>query len=211
MKTALVIGATGLVGSHLVEQLAKDDLYSKIIILSRRKLQYLNPKKEVRIIDFDRPDESLIKGDHVFCAIGTTIKKAGSKENQYRIDCEYPAKLAEIAKKNGAEKFILVSSIGANAKSGNFYLQTKGDLEEKLKQLHYTSLIILRPSFILGNRKEFRLGEKVGIVLFNILKPLMIGGLKRYRGVQASAIASRMINKAKIQTSQLEIIDSLSI
>jgi uncharacterized protein YbjT (DUF2867 family) len=211
MKTALVIGATGLVGSHLVEQLAKDDYYGKIIILSRRNLQYLHPKKVVQVIDFDHPDETVIKGDHVFCAIGTTIKKAGSKENQYRIDCEYPYRLAEIAKKNGAEKFVLVSSIGANAKSGNFYLRTKGDLEEKLKQLHYNSLIILRPSFILGNRKEFRLGEKVAIGLFKILTPLMVGGLKRYRGVQASAIAAKMISEAKDQTTSVKVVDSASI
>src|SRR4051812_41878874 len=177
MKTALVIGATGLVGSHLVEQLAKDDYYSRIVILSRRNLQYLNPKKEVRVIDFDHPDVSAIKGDHVFCAIGTTIKKAGSKENQFRIDCEYPFRIAEIAKRNDAEKFILISSIGANANSGNFYLRTKGQLEEKLKKIGFNNLIVLRPSFILGKRKEFRLGEKIGIVVAKALKPLMLGSL----------------------------------
>ncbi len=211
MKTAVVIGATGLVGSHLVEQLAKDDHYNKILILSRRNLQYLHPKKVVQVIDFDHPDASVIKGDHVFCAIGTTIKKAGSKENQYRIDCEYPFRLAEIAKKNGAEKFILVSSIGADADSRNFYLRTKGDVEEKLKQLHYTSLVILRPSFILGNRKEFRFGEKFAIGLFKVLAPLMVGGLKRYRGVQASAIAAKMITEAKNQTPAVEVVESSQI
>src|SRR4051812_18089976 len=193
MKTALVIGATGLVGSHLVEQLAKDDYYSRIVILSRRNLQYLNPKKEVRVIDFDHPDVSAIKGDHVFCAIGTTIKKAGSKENQYRIDCEYPERLAKIAKQIGAKKFVLVSSLGANAGSGNFYLRTKGDLEEKLKALNFESLIIIRPSFILNKRDEFRVGEKIGIVLARLLKPLMVGGLKRYSGVNASDIAKKMV------------------
>lgn len=197
MRTALVIGATGLVGSHLVEQLAKDDYYSKIVILSRRTLQYLHPKKVVHVIDFDHPDPSVVKGDHVFCAIGTTIKKAGSKENQYRIDCEYPSRLAEIARKNGAEKFILVSSIGADPKSGNFYLRTKGQLEEKLKQLGYPGLVILRPSIILGKRKEFRLGEKMGIVLLKTLNPLMIGSLRKYKGVNASDIAVKMIMEAK--------------
>jgi uncharacterized protein YbjT (DUF2867 family) len=211
MKTAVVIGATGLVGGHLVEQLGKDIGYERIVVLSRRKLQYLNPKVIVHVIDFDAPDASVIKGDHIFCAIGTTIKKAGSKENQYRIDCEYPARIAEIARNNGAEKFILVSSIGANPNSGNFYLRTKGELEEKLKKLQFKSLIILRPSFILGKRKEFRLGEKIAIVLSNALNPLMIGKLRRYRGMQASAIAGRMIKEAKKENPQIDVIDSAAI
>src|SRR6478735_3546108 len=133
MKTALVIGATGLVGGHLIEILLQEKSFDRIVVLSRRAVTYKDPKIEVRVIDFDSPDATQIKGDVVFCAIGTTIKKAGSQEKQYKIDCEYPAHLAAIAKQNGAKKFVLVSSLGANAKSGNFYLRTKGELEEKLK------------------------------------------------------------------------------
>jgi uncharacterized protein YbjT (DUF2867 family) len=211
MKTALVIGATGLIGSHLVELLGKDERYSKIIILSRRKIQYLNPKKIVQVIDYDNPDTSVVKGDDVFCAIGTTIKKAGSKENQYRIDCEYPARLAQIAKQNGAQKFILVSSIGADPKASNFYLRTKGDLEEKLKAINFDSLVILRPSILLGQRREFRLGERIGIFVMQALRPLMIGSFKKYRGVAASAVAQRMLQAAVSNTQKLEVISSEEI
>jgi dTDP-4-dehydrorhamnose reductase len=101
MRTALVIGATGLVGGHLTEQLCSDGAWEKVIVLSRRKIIPSHPKMEVRVIDFDKPDATLVKADDIFCAIGTTLKKAGSKENQYRIDCEYPASLAAIAKNNG--------------------------------------------------------------------------------------------------------------
>jgi uncharacterized protein YbjT (DUF2867 family) len=197
MRTAMVIGATGLVGGHLTEQLCADSTYDKVVVLSRRKLEQQHPKIEVRVIDFDKPDPAMVKADDVFCAIGTTLKKAGSKENQYRIDCEYPAKLAALAKQNGTETFVLVSSIGADAASGNFYLRTKGELEEKLKQTGFKRLIILRPSFILGDRKEFRAGEKIGILLAKALKSLMVGKLRKYRGVQATAIAAKMIAAAK--------------
>src|ERR1700740_2962539 len=109
MKTAIVIGATGLVGAYLVNELNDSNLYNKVII------------------DFDNIDASLISGDDIFCAIGTTLKKAGSKENQYKIDCEYPFNVAKLAKENNVKQFILVSSIGADAKSSNFYLKTKGE------------------------------------------------------------------------------------
>jgi uncharacterized protein YbjT (DUF2867 family) len=212
VRTALVIGATGLVGSHLVEKLCASDRYGKINILSRRPLRYENPKIEVRIIDFNRPDATQVTGDDVFCAIGTTIRKAGSKEKQYKVDCEYPAHLALIAKENGAQKFILVSSVGADAKSANFYLGTKGRLEEKLKALDYNKLVILRPSIILGRRREFRLGEKIGIAMVKLLRPLMIGSLKKYRGVEAAAIAGKMLEMAAQGTNEkIQIIASEQI
>lgn len=195
MRTAMVIGATGLVGGHLVETL-KTSVYEKVIVISRRPVKYDHPKIEVRVIDFDNPDKELIKCDDLFCAIGTTLKKAGSKENQYRIDCEYPSTLASLAKQNGARKFVLVSSIGANPDSSNFYLRTKGDLEERLRKLNFQTLIITRPSFILGDRSEFRLGEKIGIVIAKFLNPLMFGPLKKYRGKQATSIAERMVAEA---------------
>ena len=211
MKTALVIGATGLIGGHLVELLGKDERYNEVVILSRRKIQYLNPKKIVQVIDYDHPDASVIKGDHVFCAIGTTIKKAGSKENQYKIDCEYPARFAQIAKQNGAQKFILVSSLGADPKASNFYMRTKGDLEEKLKSVNFDSLVILRPSILLGQRREFRLGERIGIFMMQLLRPLLIGSFKKYRGVAASAVAQRMLQAAVSDTEKLEVISSEAI
>ena len=208
MKTAIVIGATGLVGAYLVNELNDSKLYNKVIILVRRKTDLNHLKLEERIIDFENIDASIIKGDDIFCAIGTTLKKAGSKENQYKIDCEYPFKIAQLAKENNVKQFILVSSIGADAKSTNFYLRTKGELEEKISTLNFNAFIVLRPSFILGDRKEFRLGEKIGIFFAILLGPLFIGGLKKYKGVNAKVIAKKMIRLANENLSGKQIIES---
>ena len=208
MKTALIIGATGLVGGKIVNQLKDVKLYSKIILLVRRKSEFNHMKFEERIVDFENIDAGLIKGDDIFCAIGTTIKKAGSKENQYKIDCEYPFKIAQIAKENNAKKFILVSSIGADSKSSNFYLITKGDLEEKISSLNFDTFIILRPSIILGKRNEFRLGETIGIFFITLFSPLFFGSLKKYKGVHASLIAKRMVIAANQNLLGKHIIES---
>jgi uncharacterized protein YbjT (DUF2867 family) len=193
MKIALIIGATGLVGSKIVRRLNDSKFYSNAILLVRRKSEFNHMKFEERIIDFENIDADLVKGDDVFCAIGTTIKKAGSKENQYKIDCEYPFKIAQTAKQNGAKQFILVSSLGADHRSSNFYLRTKGELEEKISALNFETFIILRPSIILGKRNEFRLGETIGVFFITLFSPLFFGSLKKYKGVRASAIASRMV------------------
>jgi uncharacterized protein YbjT (DUF2867 family) len=192
-KTALVIGATGLVGSTLVPLLLASPSYAKVVLLVRRPLPLAHAKLVQSVIDFDQPDASLVQGDDLFCAIGTTLKKAGSQAAQYQIDCTYPHELAKLAQANGCQQFILVSSIGADAQSGNFYLRTKGDLEQKIAALGFRAFISVRPSFILGNRQEFRLGEKIGIGLANLLAPLMVGGLRKYRGVSAEKIAKAMI------------------
>jgi uncharacterized protein YbjT (DUF2867 family) len=196
MKTAIVIGATGLVGVNLVNRLKDSKSYERVTLLVRRKTDLNHLKIEEKIIDFDKIDTELIKADDIFCAIGTTLKKAGSKENQYKIDCEYPATIAKMGRQNGVKQFILISSIGADKNSSNFYLRTKGELEEKISELNFDSFIILRPSFIIGDRKEFRLGEVIGIFFASLFRPLMLGGLKKYRGVHAIVIAKKMIKMA---------------
>ena len=211
MKTAVIIGASGLVGSHLCEQLLASPHYSKVILLNRRPTEINHSKLEEKIIDFENPDLKGLIADDVFCAIGTTIKKAGSKEAQYKIDCKYPSHLASILKEQGAKQFLLVSSIGANAASTNFYLRTKGELENNIKAIGFETSIIVRPSFILGQRKEFRLGEKIGIVMMRILSPLMLGSLKKYRGVKAEAIAAKLITSANSGLSKHHIIESDAI
>jgi uncharacterized protein YbjT (DUF2867 family) len=208
MKTALIIGATGLVGSKIVRRLNDSKFYSRVILLVRRKSDFNHLKFEECLIDFDNIDPESIKGDDVFCAIGTTIKKAGSKENQYKIDCEYPYKIAHIAKQNGAKQFILVSSIGADYNSSNFYLRTKGELEKKISELNFETFIILRPSIILGKRNEFRLGETIGVFFITLFSPLFFGSLKKYKGVRASAIASRMVIAANQNLKGKHIIES---
>jgi len=208
MKTAIVIGATGLVGVNLVNKLNDTKVYEKVTLLVRRKTDLNHLKLEEKIIDFDTIDPELVKADDIFCAIGTTLKKAGSKENQYKIDCEYPAKIARMAKENGSKQFLLVSSVGADKNSSNFYLRTKGELEEKISNLNFETFITLRPSFIIGDRKEFRLGEMIGIFFASLFRPLMLGGLKKYRGVHAIVIAKKMIKMANDNLKGKIIVES---
>lgn len=192
MKTAIIIGATGLVGSTLAKQILENPEYSKVTLLLRKPLDLQHPKLKQEIIDFAQPDSRKIIGDDLFCAMGTTLRKAGSKQAQYKIDCTYPFEIGKIAKTNGVKQYILVSSIGSDANSSNFYLRTKGDLEQKIKALGFENFISVRPSFILGDRQEFRLGEKIGIVLAKAISPLLIGSFKKYRGIEATQIAKGM-------------------
>ncbi|HQQ95339.1 MAG TPA: NAD-dependent epimerase/dehydratase family protein [Bacteroidia bacterium] len=208
MKTALLIGSSGLVGSELLKQLLQSENYKKIILLNRKRYAHQDAKIEERLIHFDAPDLSGIVVQDVFCAIGTTLRKAGSKAVQFKIDCEYPLTLAKLLKAQGAEQFILVSSLGANPDSSNFYLRTKGQLEKGLKDLNYRSTVILRPSLLMGKRQEFRFGERLGILVMNIIAPLFLGPLRKYRGVQAKAVASRMIEAASRGNKGLLILES---
>lgn len=207
-KTALVLGATGLVGRHLLEQLLDDPRYGQVVAFSRRPLPVQHAKLRVELIDFDHPPAGKLRGDELFCALGTTIRKAGSQEAQYRIDCTYPYELGKLARQNGVERYLLVSSIGADARSGNFYLRTKGDLEEKLKNLDFPSLAIARPSFLLGAREEFRLGEKIGIIFARLISPLLIGPLRKYRGIQAAQVARALIILANSDHHGIQILES---
>jgi uncharacterized protein YbjT (DUF2867 family) len=164
-NTILIAGSTGLVGSTFLDLIKEDQHYEKIIALTRKKILKLESCKKVRqqIINFDDLEHfnDLIKAKTLFCALGTTIKKAGSKENFRRVDFQYPVKIAEIALKNGAENIIIVSSTGADSKSRSFYLKTKGELEDAVSQMGFSGIHILRPSLLTGNRGEFRLMEEI--------------------------------------------------
>lgn len=193
---AIVIGSTGLVGEHLLQWLDKDQRFTSVTALVRKPGTFQSTKINYQIFDFNNMDATLLSGDVLFCALGTTLKKAGSKEAQYKIDFTYNFEAAKLAKQNGVNCLAHVSSLGANASSTNFYLRVKGELEDKLKALQFNKTIIVRPSFILGNRKEFRLGEKIGIVVMKGLAFLMQGPLKKYRGIHASQIAKCMIDES---------------
>ena len=208
MKTAIIIGATGLVGSKLVEQILDNPAYSKVVLLLRKPLNINHSKLIQEVIDFDNPDASKIVGDDLFCAMGTTLAKAGSKEAQYKIDCTYPYEIGKIAKVNGIKQYILVSSLGANFQSSNFYLRTKGDLEQKIQSLNFQNFISLRPSFLLGDREDFCLGEKIGVIIAKILNPLMIGGLKKYRGIEASKVVKSMQTLANQGLTGVHFVES---
>ena len=190
---AILIGATGLVGSTILQLLIEDDRYDAVLVFHRQSTGISHPKLEEHIIDFDDIDswKSNIKGDHLFSALGTTIKKAGSKEAQYKIDYTYQYQVAKSASENGVSGYALVSSLGANSTSNSFYTRIKGELDEAVQELKFENLLILRPSFLDGDRNEFRLGERIGMVLAKIA--CKIPGLKKYHPIKAEIVAKAMI------------------
>lgn len=194
MKTALIAGATGLVGSELLSLLVDDTSYQKIHILVRKRINFESLKIVEHVIDFEKLEDFQLNEtiDHVFCTLGTTIKKAKTKENFRKVDFEYVFQLGKKAKEWKAEKFLLVSALGANAKSSIFYNRVKGDIENALKQLELPHLFIFRPSLLMGNRKESRQGEKTAITVYKIINPLFIGKLKKYKGIDISQVAKAM-------------------
>jgi len=191
MKTAIVFGASGLVGGHLVNELIGDDRYSKIFILGRKELPIKNAKIEQLIVDlfnFESYSDKVI-GDDLFCALGTTIKKAGSQAQFRKVDFELPVGIAKLAEQNNIKGYYLVSSIGANAKSSTFYLRVKGETEDAITHIGLNRFISFRPSMLLGNRAEFRMGEIIGKSVMKAIGFLFIGSMKKYRGIEASSVA----------------------
>ncbi|MCS7035175.1 MAG: NAD(P)H-binding protein [Saprospiraceae bacterium] len=190
MKTALLLGATGLVGRHLLQRLLDDPHYDTVITLTRRPLSVEHPRLRSIVFDFEHPDPEVIRADDLYCALGTTLRKAGSKAAQYRVDVEYPVAIGRIARANGVKQYLLVSSVGADARSPSFYLRMKGEVEQQLSAMGFETFISARPSLLLGERAEFRLGERIGIALEWLLRPLIP---PRYRGIHADQVAAALI------------------
>lgn len=194
MKTAIIIGATGLVGTQLVNLLLYDKRFDKIIVFGRRSLGVDHEKLKEHIINFDSPEEwqDLVKGDVFFSTLGTTIKQAKSKENQYKIDHTYQYNFAKAAAQNKVPVYVLVSAPNANADSKIFYTRIKGELERDIKKLTFESITILQPGLLHGDRNEKRIGESIA---YNILKVLNnIGLARRYRPIHGKIVAKAMIN-----------------
>jgi uncharacterized protein YbjT (DUF2867 family) len=192
---ANVIGGTGLVGQKLVRQLLNNDNFETVRIFVRRDTEIKHPKLDQRIINFAEELSwiHLLKGDVLFSVLGTTSKQAGSKEKQYAIDFTLNYDFAKAAKNNGIENYILVSSIGANAKSNIFYTRVKGELDEAVTKLGFKSLAILRPSSLTGNRKEKRIAEIFTIPLATFFTRFIF---KKYRPIKDKTLATAMINVA---------------
>jgi uncharacterized protein YbjT (DUF2867 family) len=205
MTKALVVGATGVVGRELVNELCQDKSVEQVIVLARRELSVQHKKLKCHVVDFNQPDtwQQLVNADSVYCALGTTLKQAGSKEAQRRIDLELPLAIASAAKKNGVNQFALVSSVGANANSNSFYLATKGQLEQQIKDLEFNKLTIVKPSVIKGVRPEFRLGEHVGIWLLSLFKWLPI--INRYRPITGNMVAKGLIYWHSVSNDKVTI------
>jgi len=196
-KSAIVIGATGLTGSHLVKWLCEGDEYTVVHVISRKPLSYEHPKLEVKVKDFNEIEEKDIEVAYdFFCCLGTTMKKAGSKEAFEQVDLTYPVQIACMAKNKGISHFLVISAMGANANSSLYYNRVKGEMEEQLKELKLPQLSIFRPSLLTGDRKEFRLGERIGEGAMQVLNPLMVGPLQKYRSIEAKQVAFAMMQKA---------------
>ena len=204
MKTALVFGSSGLVGQQLVQQLIQNSAYQKIKLFVRKTPKIQNPKIEIVNTNFDNIEILYpeIKGDDCFFCIGTTKKNSPDKTEYQRVELDLPKKIANLAKQNKIQSFIFVSSGYANSKSSGDYLRYKGLVEEELISLKFDNLGILRPSFLLGNRKEKRIGEKIGIIIFQILSPLMVGPLKRMKPIHVKTVAGAMIKIAQSELNQ---------
>ena len=198
MKTALLFGSTGLVGGHVLNQLIQNDNYSIIKIFVRSSIELNDPKIEIIQTDFNNLNNHRedIKGDDCFFCIGTTKKNSPDKNEYKRVELEVPKQVAQIAKSNLVNSFVFVSSGYADPKSSGDYLKFKGLVEEELKRLNFSKLGIMRPSFLLGNRQEKRVGEKIGIFVFKLLSPLFLGPLKKMKPIHSATVAKAMIRTA---------------
>lgn len=197
MRSALVVGATGLVGSSLVKLLCESEKYVAVNVISRRKLNFTHPKLNVKIREFDQiVDQDMEFAHEVFCCLGTTIKKAGSQSAFEKVDFEYPLSIAALAKNYGIAHFIVISAMGANDKAMAHYSRVKGKLEKELIAMNFPQLSIVRPSLIIGDRQEFRLGESIGAKAMKIMNPLLVGSMAKYKSISANQIALAMLNIA---------------
>jgi len=213
VKTALIIGSTGLIGSELLNLLLDSNDYLKVITFVKRDTGIKHPKLTQHIIDFDKPETyiELVVGDDFFCTIGTTIKKAGSKEDFRKVDFGYPKQFAAFALQNKVKNYLIISSLGANAKSGNFYLKTKGEIQDFLKDCDFESVAVLQPSLLLGNRTEFRLGEKVGAFFMKTFSLLFVGNLKKYKPIESKTVAKALLKIAQTNNKGFKIYESDAI
>ena len=209
-KVANIIGSTGLVGHQLLTQILDHPEFEKVRIFVRRASGISHPKLEEQLIDFDLPEswKHLVKGDVLFSTLGTTIKTAKTKENQYRVDFTYQYEFAKVASENGVSAYLLVSSLGANPKSSVFYSRMKGELEDAVAKLPFRKLVIIRPSILDGDRQEKRAGEKVGLILSRFVTRFI---LKVYKPTPVNLLASKMISLSLQKVPGISTIGGLEI
>jgi uncharacterized protein YbjT (DUF2867 family) len=208
MKTALIVGATGLIGKHLTQKLLTSNFYEKVSVIVRKPLNIIHPKLEQIVIDFDNLDASKVNADDIFCCLGTTMKQAGSKDAFYKVDFTYPLNFAKAGLANGAKQFLVVSSMGADKKSMVYYSRVKGEIENALSDLNYPTLIILRPSMLAGERENPRIGEKIGKVVMDFFAPLMPD---KYKVIAGEKVAHAMLELAQKNFKNKAIFESDSL
>ena len=207
MKTALIAGATGLIGKELVNKMLQSNQYSLIYLISRKPCGIVNEKIHEIVIDFGQMEQINleIQVDEAFCTLGTTMKQAGSREKFRKVDLEYVLSFARLAKTAGASKFLVISSMGANPKSSVFYNRIKGQAEEGLRNLEFKYLVILRPSLLLGKRPEPRFAERLGAIFmkaFSFLIP------DNYKAIEGSRVAEKMLEMAGNSNEGVTVVES---
>ncbi|MWV45753.1 NAD(P)H-binding protein [Paenibacillus sp. HJL G12] len=201
---ALVLGATGLVGGEVVQELLRSEAYSLVRVLSRRPLGFQHPKLQETIIDLEQLEEH---AEHfsgmrdVFCCLGTTIRKAGSQVKFRKVDLEYPLRAAKVSKQQGVKQFLAVSAMGADPTSRIFYNRVKGEAEQVVSSVGLHGVHWFRPSLLIGDRKEFRFGESAGALVMKGLDPLMRGRASKYRAMPAATLARAMVSIALTGTA----------
>ncbi|HST59974.1 MAG TPA: oxidoreductase [Longimicrobium sp.] len=209
-SSALLLGATGLVGGHVLDLLLADPAYTRVTVLTRRPLARMDSKLDQRTADFDRLRDHEISFivDDVFCCLGTTIAQAGSQEAFRRVDHDYVVEAARLASEHGKRRFFVVTAAGANEKSRIFYNRVKGETEAAIRALPLETAVILRPSLLLGERTDSRAGESVAQRVMPALDWMLVGPMRRYRSIQASTVARAMVRLARQGTTGVRVVES---
>jgi uncharacterized protein YbjT (DUF2867 family) len=205
-RSVLILGATGLVGAECVRQFGESSHFARVIALARRPIAPTSQRVETHVVDFERLDEAAarFRVSHIVCALGTTIKKAGTQERFRRVDYDYPLAAAKLGLREGARHYLLVSALGASARSRIFYSRVKGELEDAIRALPYRSVTIVRPSLLLGERPELRFGEQVAKLFAGVVP-------RRYRPVEGGAVAARLLRAALEDQPGVRVIESQDI
>jgi len=207
MKTALLFGATGFIGSYLLEELLNSSDYDRVTAITRKPLQTKHPKLTNLIGDYHSLPaiKEKLKADDVFIAIGTTKANTPDAKLYYQIDHDYPVLAAKSAKENGAKSVFLVTSVGANASSRFFYTKTKGEIERDVRALNFESTNIFRPSMLMGTRKEHRQLEKMILQIWPLVNLALVGPFSLYKGINGKDVATAMVNSARKPSQKLKI------
>jgi uncharacterized protein YbjT (DUF2867 family) len=213
MRSAIVAGASGLVGERVLRRLLAGGTYDRVVAFVRGPINITHRKLEQRTVDYERMGRmsAFPRAEDVFCCLGTTIRKAGSPEAFHKVDVEYVASLAEVSVRAGSGQFLLVSAVGANAQSGNFYLRCKGEAEDTVRTLPYRGVQIFRPSFLVGHRRERRAGEKIATVAARVLSIAMVGPASRYRPIRADDVAKAMAAVAAVSPPGIHVYEATAM